>query len=131
MRYAYFTLVFLCLVTVSIMGLRGRRTADAPVMVFPDMDFQGKYKPQRESKFFGDGRTDRLPVAGTVPYGRATETVARDGKITLADPDFLRADDARYLGKNADGSFVRGFPVPVTAELMARGRNRYEVYCQP
>lgn len=121
MRYAYFTLVFACLVTVSIMGLRGRRTTEAPIMVFPDMDFQAKYKPQRESKFFGDGRTDRPLVAGTVPRGRTTD----------ADPDFLRADDVHYAGKNADGSFVRGFPVPVTAALLARGQNRFQVYCQP
>jgi mono/diheme cytochrome c family protein len=127
MRYAYFTLVFLCLLTVSIMGLRGHFTPNPPIMVFPDMDFQAKYKPQRESKFFADGRTDRLPVTGTVPHGRS------------ADPDgagndnatFLHADDFRYLGKNADGTFARGFPLPVDAALLARGRNRFEIYCQP
>ena len=121
MRYAYYTLAFLCLVTVSIMGLRGRRSPDAPIMVFPDMDFQAKYKPQRESKFFADGRTDRPPVAGTVPYGRSA----------AADAGFLRADDRLYTGRNPDGSFVRGFPVDVNRALVERGRDRYGIYCQP
>jgi mono/diheme cytochrome c family protein len=121
MRYAYITLAFLCLLTVSIMGFRGRHTPDTPIMVFPDMDFQAKYKPQRASKFFADGRTDRLPVPGTVPHGRTA----------AADPDFLRADDFLYAGKSADGTFARGFPVPVTAELIRRGQNRFEIYCRP
>lgn len=122
MRYAYYTLAFLCLLTVSILGFRGRMTPDAPLIVFPDMDFQAKYKPQMASKFFADGRVDRQPVAGTVPFGRSAGQ---------ADPAFLRADDFRYAGKAADGSFARGFPVEVNEALVRRGQNRFEVYCQP
>jgi mono/diheme cytochrome c family protein len=121
MRYAYYTLAFLVLLTVSVMGFRGLRSTQPPIEVFPDMDRQAKYKPQATSKFFADGRADRVPVAGTVPRGRTT----------AADPDFLRADDAHYVGKNADGSFVRGFPVEVTQQLVERGQNRYQIYCQP
>ncbi|HVU16383.1 MAG TPA: cytochrome c [Candidatus Didemnitutus sp.] len=131
MRYAYFSLAFLCLLTVSIMGLRGRRSTEAPIMVFPDMDFQGKYKPQRESKFFADGRTDRNPVAGTVPFGRDTERWDANGKTPLPDADFLKADDDMYAGKNADGTFARGFPVTVDQELLKRGQDRFQIYCQP
>jgi mono/diheme cytochrome c family protein len=122
MRYAYYTLAFLCLLTVSILGFRGASTPDAPIVVFPDMDFQAKYKPQMSSKFFADGRADRAPVAGTVPYGRSAEQ---------ADPAFLRADDFRYAGKAADGSFTRGFPIEVSEPMIRRGQNRYEIYCQP
>lgn len=121
MRYAYYTLAFALLLTVSIMGFRGVKTPNAPIIVFPDMDFQAKYKPQMRSKFFADGRADRPAPAGTVPRGRGTE----------ADPTFLRADDARFAGKNADGSFVKGFPVDVTRELIDRGHGRYQIYCQP
>ena len=121
MRYAYYTLAFLVLLTVSVMGFRGLRSTQPPIEVFPDMDRQAKYKPQATSKFFADGRAARVPDAGTVPRGRTT----------AADPDFLRADDAHYAGKNADGSFVRGFPVEVTQQLVERGQNRYQIYCQP
>jgi len=121
MRYAYYTLAFLVLLTVSIMGFRGRISTGAPIMVFPDMDNQAKFKPQAASAFFADGRADRPLPAGTVPHGRAT----------AADPAFLRADDVHYAGKNADGSFVRGFPVAVDAALLRRGANRFNIYCQP
>lgn len=124
MRYAYYTLAFLVLLTVSIMGFRGMRSTEAPIVVFPDMDIQAKYKPQAASKFFADGRADRPPVPGSVPYGRSTDH---------ASPDFLQADDARYAGKNADGSFVRGFPagLEVSEPFVRQGQGRYQIYCQP
>ena len=121
MRYAYYTLAFLCLLTVSVMGFRGMHSTLPPIEVFPDMDRQGKFKPQAPSKFFGDGRADRAPVPGTVPHGRGV----------VADPDFLRADDAHYVGKNSDGSFIRGFPVEVTKKLIDKGGDRFQIYCQP
>jgi len=121
MRYAYYTLLFAVALTISIAGFRGMRSTQPPIVVFPDMDVQGKYKPQAASKFFADGRTDRPAPAGTVPRGRST----------AADPDFLRADDAHYLGKNADGSFVKGFPIEVTETMIRRGQNRYAIYCAP
>lgn len=121
MRYAYYTLLFAVALTISIAGFRGMRSTQPPIIVFPDMDFQAKYKPQAASKFFADGRADRPTPAGTVPRGRGT----------AADPDFLRADDAHYAGKAADGSFVKGFPIEVTETMIRRGQNRYEIYCAP
>ncbi|MBA3848762.1 MAG: cytochrome C [Opitutus sp.] len=123
MRYAYYTLLFAVVLTVSVMGFRGLRSTQPPIEVFPDMDRQARYKPQAASKFFADGRTDRPKVAGTVPRGRS-ETGA-------ADPLFLAADDARYHGKAADGSFVRGFPVEVSETMIKRGQDRYAIYCAP
>jgi mono/diheme cytochrome c family protein len=121
MRYAYYTLLFAVALTISIAGFRGMRSTQPPIIVFPDMDFQAKYKPQAASKFFADGRADRPAPAGTVPRGRGT----------AADPDFLRADDAHYLGKAADGSFVKGFPIEVTETMVRRGQGRYMIYCAP
>ena len=137
MRYAYFTLAFLVVLLVSIMGFRGMTSPRPPIEVFPDMDRQAKYKPQAESKFFADGRADRPIPPGTVPYGRGRGVeVQRDelGNLKaseLHDPAFLRADDFRYAGKLADGTFARGFPMPVTEALVRRGQNRYMVYCYP
>ena len=124
MRYAYYTLVFLVVLLLSVMGFRGMISTRPPIEVFPDMDHQAKYKPQAESKFFADGRADRPTPAGTVPFGRDSNK---------ADPDFLKADDARYAGKNADGSFVRGFPagLEVTETFVKRGQDRYQIYCAP
>jgi len=121
MRYAYYTLAFLVVLLISVMGFRGLRSAMPPIEVFPDMDRQAKYKPQAESKFFADARADRPIPAGTVPRGRSVE----------ADPSFLRADDFHYAGKAVDGSFARGFPMPVNEALIHRGQNRYMIYCAP
>lgn len=122
MRYAYYTLAFVVVLLFSVMGYRGAVSTRPPIEVWPDMDHQAKYKPQAESKFFADGRADRPIPAGTVPFGRSSEQ---------ADPAFLKADEALYAGKNADGSFVRGFPVDVTQQLVERGQNRFQIYCAP
>jgi len=123
MRYAYYTLAFLVALLLSVMGYRGMVSTRPPIEMFPDMDHQAKYKAQAESKFFADGRADRPIPAGTVPHGRTVD----------ADPAFLKADDARYAGKNADGSFVRGFPagIEVTRDFIVRGQDRYQIYCAP
>jgi len=122
MRYAYYTLAFVVVLLISIMGTRGLLSTRPPIQLFPDMDQQAKYRPQAQSKFFADGRADRPIPAGTVPFGRSA---------TKADPAFLRADDFHYAGKAADGSFARGFPVAVTQELLAQGQGRYQIYCAP
>lgn len=124
MRYAYYTLAFLVVLLLSVMGFRGMISTRPPIEIFPDMDHQAKYKPQAQSRFFADGRADRPLPAGTVPFGRDARQ---------ADPAFLRADDARYAGKNADGSFVRGFPagIEVTPDLIVHGQGRYQIYCAP
>lgn len=124
MRYAYYTLAFVVVLLLSVMGYRGMISTRPPIEVFPDMDHQAKYKPQASSKFFADGRADRPLPPGTVPFGRSSAE---------SDASFLRADDARYQGKAADGSFVRGFPTELTIsrEFIERGQNRYTIYCAP
>ena len=101
MRYAYYTLAFVVVLLLSVMGFRGMTSTRPPIELFPDMDHQAKYKAQAESKFFADGRADRPIPAGAVPYGRSADH---------ADPEFLKADDVHYAGKNADGPFIKGFP---------------------
>ena len=39
MRYAYFALAFLCVLTVSVLGIRGSRFTKPPLKVFPDTIF--------------------------------------------------------------------------------------------
>jgi mono/diheme cytochrome c family protein len=124
MRYAYFTLAFVVVLLVSVMGFRGSPSTRPPLEVFPDMDHQAKYKPQATSTFFADGRADRPIPAGTVPFGRDSGH---------EDPAFLRADDFRYGGKAPDGSFAKGFPkdLEITRAFVERGQNRFQIYCSP
>jgi len=77
-----------------------------------DMHDQAKYKPYQPSQFFSDGRASRPLVADTVARGQ------------------LREDELLYTGKQ-DGQFAAVFPNPVTKATLARGRERYDIYCSP
>jgi mono/diheme cytochrome c family protein len=83
----------------------------APLEIFTDMRHQPKYKAQAENDFFADRRADRSPVPGTVARG------------------YAKLDDAFYEGV-ADGKYVPN-PLPMNAETLARGRERFDVYCSP
>jgi mono/diheme cytochrome c family protein len=76
------------------------------------MHDQPKYRPLRQSELFGDKRSARPLVEGTVARGT------------------LREDAAFYTGKTKDG-FVAEIPVRVTAELLARGQAQFQVFCSP
>ncbi|MGH9773607.1 MAG: c-type cytochrome [Candidatus Acidiferrales bacterium] len=76
------------------------------------MHVQPKYKPEDPTAFFGDGRSGRQPVAGTVARGQ------------------LRLDELMYTGK-INGQLADQFPFPITRQDLERGRERYNVYCSP
>jgi mono/diheme cytochrome c family protein len=77
-----------------------------------DMHNQPKYKPLRESAFFADHRTSRPAIEGVVPRGP------------------LRTTDAFYTGR-ADGQLVKLMPVTLDERLVARGQERFNIYCSP
>jgi mono/diheme cytochrome c family protein len=120
MRHVYLVTVFVCVLLFSLLGLRGTKFTSPPLDVFPEwafpgMKYQPKLRPQAESKFFADGRADRMPVEHTVMRG------------------MLRTDDALYAGKNASGQFITGFPASITVDVqfIQHGRERYQIYCSP
>ena len=77
-----------------------------------DMHIQPYYRTMAKSDFFGDERSARLPVEGTVARGD------------------LHEDAYFYTGKI--GSNPGGFmPFPVTAEVLDRGRERFNINCTP
>jgi mono/diheme cytochrome c family protein len=124
MRYAYLVLFFFLVTAISVLGFRGSTTTRPPLEIFPDMDHQAKYKPQAESAFFADKRTDRPSPAGAVAFGRTA---------IQADGNFLAADDHLYRGTQADGTYARGFPSSITVDgkLLERGQLKYTIYCTP
>jgi mono/diheme cytochrome c family protein len=77
-----------------------------------DMHNQPKFIPMRESGFYADARSARPLVEGTVARGQ------------------LNDDDLLYTGK-VDGRDTTEFPYPVTAEVLARGRERFDIFCSP
>ncbi len=77
-----------------------------------DMHNQPKYRPRRESEIFADGRSARPLVEGTVARGS------------------LREDAAYYTGKSG-GQYLTRIPVEVTPALLARGQERFLIFCSP
>ena len=77
-----------------------------------DMHDQPKYIPMRESTFFTDVRSARPLVEGTVARGH------------------LRDDGLLYTGK-LNGADAAIFPFRVDATVMARGRDRFDIFCAP
>jgi|SRR3954453_7635124 len=77
-----------------------------------DMHNQPRYKPLAPTDFFGDRRSARPPVEGTVARGH------------------LRLDPARYTGKVGD-DVVKAFPFPITATDLHRGQARFDIFCSP
>lgn len=73
---------------------------------------QPQHDPLEKSPLFADANSSRPIVEGTVP---------RDA----GDPTSVL-----LTGKEGD-AFVDSFPLPLTPELVARGRERYEIYCSP
>jgi mono/diheme cytochrome c family protein len=76
------------------------------------MHDQPKYIPLRESAFFQDDRSARPLVEGTVARGQ------------------LHDDELLYTGK-LRGEDSPVFPFAVDARVMARGQERFNIYCTP
>ena len=77
-----------------------------------DMHDQPKYIPLRESTFFSDSLSARQPVADTVARGH------------------LDDDTLLYTGR-VGNSLAEEFPFPVDQKVMARGQERFNIYCSP
>lgn len=104
-----------------------------PMEIFRDMDHQPKYEPQHMSPFFADGRGGREIVTGTVPLGytlenRYFQTAATNDSNASGFPN---KPDYFNTG-TIDGFYGDGIPasVPVTAELIERGRSRFDINCE-
>jgi mono/diheme cytochrome c family protein len=73
---------------------------------------QPKYRPLQYSEFFGDDRSSRPTIPGTVAQG------------------LLNADAHLMLGE-VDGKPAELFPEPVTMDMLQRGRERFNIFCSP
>jgi len=77
-----------------------------------DMHNQPKAIPLRESMFFKDTSSARPVVEGTIARG------------TLQD-------DAAFFTGKAGAEAVDALPFALTAEVLDRGEQRYNIYCTP
>jgi hypothetical protein len=76
-----------------------------------DMYDQPKYRPLRPSSLYADGSSRPL-VEGTVARG------------------YARTNELMYTGK-IQGKLVDAFPFSITADVIRRGQNRFNIFCSP
>lgn len=104
---------FLLFFPVIFLSCRGDYSEQPPIHLNPNMDKMPKSKAQSSSEFFADGSSMRTPSEGTVAAGSVYD------------------NESYATGLNADGTPVLRSPVPLSAELMKRGRERFDIYCAP
>jgi mono/diheme cytochrome c family protein len=105
------------------------------------MDVQPKYLPLEKSTFFKDGRASRPLVEGTVARGQLQagnplytglknppedEPVATDSS---AGANAIESPIRHPFNPDNLSLYVDRLPVPVTAELLDRGQQRYTIFC--
>lgn len=95
----------------ALAGCRGGKSTEPPFHLVPDMDWQPKYQAQQAAPLFENGQVMQPIIHGTI----AQETPPEE------------AD----LDKGPDGNFVARVPMDVTAKLLERGQDRFNIYCTP
>ena len=108
-------LLALAALAVALGGCRGMTSDDPPIHPNLNMDYVERFEAQEPNAFFYDGAAMRPPVAGTVARGKLK---------TDANAPF-------EYGRTSSGAYVDEIPVPVTASLVARGQDRYDIFCTP
>ena len=122
----YFILIFVVFVVVALglAGKRGTLTRNRPLQIFPDMKRQLKLRPQTPNAFFANGLSSQLPVAGTIPQAKPVVIGGREY--------FPHEDVPVFTGKlTGTTNFIENNPLPATAQLLERGRERFTIYCSP
>jgi mono/diheme cytochrome c family protein len=111
------------------------------------MQDQPKMKPYRSSVFFRDGLSTRPPIEGTIARGfLKTDTEFFTGKKagktsanaaatpaqTPTGPQPTGTTAVTAAGPQGAAAYpddVEIFPIPVTPEIVRRGKERYEIFC--
>ena len=100
-----------------------------------DMQDQPKIKPLRGTTFFRDGLGSRQPIQGTVPRGYLrSDTEFFTGKKAgtqgaASTPAQQQTAGATGAQTNTYPDDIDTFPLPITQEVVQRGRERYDIFC--
>jgi mono/diheme cytochrome c family protein len=124
MRYFLAIFVLLSAAVVGILGFRGTHFRKPPLYIFPDMEWQLKLRPQKDNGFFASGQSSQLHVPGTIPRGTPIQTAS--------GPVYPYEDAPINTGRvPGTTNYIENIPVPVTGELLQRGRQRFTINCSP
>jgi mono/diheme cytochrome c family protein len=109
---------------VGIAGFHGGPARKPPIEIFPDMNRQLKLRPMEANSFFTNGVSSQLPPPGTIARSEPIQTIAG----TVYSFEDSPVNTGRITGTT---NFVETNPLPVTGELLQRGRERFDIYCAP
>jgi hypothetical protein len=123
MRYFLAIFAVLVVTVVAILGFRGSHFRKTPLYIFPDMEWQTKLRPQKDNGFFANGRTSQLPPPGTVSRSQPIQTV--NGPVLAHESAPVNT------GFSTGTNFVAHNQLPITAELLKRGQQRFTINCSP
>jgi mono/diheme cytochrome c family protein len=119
--------LLLTIAGVAVLGFRGQKGTNEPWEIFPDMVRQMKVRAQAPLDFFADGRGPREPINGTVPIGYEMPNPHAPAE-TISHFGFSVGTDYLNTGKMGN-NWGTGIPVPVTPQLLERGRQRFNITC--
>lgn len=132
MKYFFLAYAIIAALFIGLMPMRGGKSPDTPIRLFPDMDEQDKLKAQKPSDFFADGQGARQPVQGTQALGFNAEGAQEIGGIPELE---FGGGTGHYATGGIDGYFANGMPeeLGLTAEnvgaFLKRGEESYNINC--
>jgi mono/diheme cytochrome c family protein len=99
-----------------------------------DMYQQPKDKPQAPSTLFANGNSARTPPSGSVPMASGAGADSSGGRwghlaSTVAPGQALPLDESGQ--PLVPGGARYSNPLPITTALLARGQQRFNIYCAP
>ena len=124
--------ILLLLPPIMIFRAKGMVNREPRLHFNPDMDWQVKYKSQTvgpvsdneaDPHLFNDIRTMRQPVVGSISYGHLdTDSEMFEG---------LKPEVKHVPGEEKPEDYTTEFPadIEVNEALLARGKQRFEIYC--
>lgn len=125
MRYFIASFLAIIVLTVGVLGFRGDTFRKPPLELFPDMDRQPKLRPQEPSSLFPNGISSQPYVEGTIPR---SESFASHG-LPEVYPFDQKGAVTGFVGSSTN--IVEVNPFPITEEFLARGQQRFDIYCAP
>lgn len=110
----------MALVATSAVGCRGDSSEEPPILLERNMYDTERYNPESYSQFFGDHRTMRTPVEGTVARDRYEDDPEAATGLLADKSGYVLAVPQQVIQK-AGG----------LEKALARGQERYGIYCAP
>jgi len=121
MKYAVLVALVVAMVPPALIArLRAVNSSLPRVHLIQDMDNQPRYEAQHAADLFADGRAMRSPVPGTISRGELWEDDHHHRGIT-------------YTSGKPEGEWAARLPAQINVDrhLLERGRERFNIYCQP